>query len=313
LGANGFGSSAINVHSYDIYLKHLTTWGYVVIIVNDPQAGIPSGTTFTNVHNWFKSKYTDNTHWMSQYADSSKVIVGGHSNGGVNATSLLLNRPTEIDGIVYFASYPSSLFPNHDVSGYSGKVLDIAGTEDSFSTPSACKTGYNKYTSASCKVWALIQGLNHGGFGDYNNTSQPIGSIGRDSATASIRHYLLSFCESQFKNSSSAQNALFIQSNRPNTENEFLSNCITTSFDEMMEANVSLYPNPANNYFTIKIANNNHWGRIQLYNTLGQILLIEELEASIEKTISLNNLPSNIYFLHITQGEKTVIKKIVKN
>ncbi|MEI7596346.1 MAG: alpha/beta hydrolase [Bacteroidota bacterium] len=227
LGANGFGSSAINRHTYDLYMKHLASYGYVVIIIDDAAAGLPSGTSFKNTHDWFKSRVAITSHWLHQYADPNKVIIGGHSNGGVNASALIDSRPTEIEGIVYFASYPSGTFPvTHDVTTFTGKVLDLAGEEDDDSTPSACKGGYNKFTAAACKTWVLVKGMAHGGFGDYINSGQLVGTIGRDSATATVRHYLVSFLESEFKSNGAANDNFAIAAKRPRPTKEFENSCL---------------------------------------------------------------------------------------
>lgn len=314
LGANGFFSTAINNHTYDIFLKHLASWGYVVIVVNDAQAGIPSGNSFTSVHNWYKSKLIDNSHWMNSYADSSKVIVGGHSNGGVNATALLINRPNEIQGIVYFASYPSSPFPNHDVSNYTGKVLSLAGAEDATSTPTACRNGYDKYTSSICRIWGLISGLNHGGFGDYVNTNQPVGSIGRTDATATIRHYLVSFMESNFKNDSYANNQLHNSSNQPNTTMEFVSNCMVTSLHEFkLKNDINIYPNPFRNKILIKgFLENSNKIEIAIYDIYGRMVFRKNISNQIEEEINTEELSKGIYTIIINQDQKISKRTLTK-
>ena len=314
LGANGFTGNAINNHTYDIYLKHLASWGYVVIVVNDAQAGFPNGTSFTTVHNWYKAKVLDNTHWMSDYADVSKVVIGGHSNGGVNATALLINRPNEIQGIVYFASYPSSPFPNHDVSNYAGVVLSLAGTEDATSTPTACKNGYNKFTSSSCKVWGLISGLDHGGFGDYLNANQPVGSIGRINATATIRHYLLSFMESQFKGDSDAFNHLHNVSNRPNTTNEFLSNCSLTSYDELnSNGDLNIYPNPFSENIVVKFKSNTFEEKeVTIIDLYGRVVKYISNIKNDYINIKVEDLSSGLYTFKIKQGNKVLTNMVIK-
>lgn len=319
LGANGFGSSAINVHSYDLYLKHLASYGYVVIIVNDPVAGFPTGTSFSTVHNWFKTNSKNISHWMNQYADTNNVAIGGHSNGGVNATAHLLNHQTEIDAIVYFASYPSSPFPNHIVTNYTGKVLDLAGTEDNTSTPSNCKAGFNKFTSSTCRVWALITGLNHGGFGDYVNSSQPIGSIGRNDATATIRHYLVSFMEAEFKNNTNASNQLFIGSNRPNSTNEFITNCslITGIESQNFTQNLSIFPNPTKEKIMISyITENSSAIQIELCDVSGRLILkeTENPKKSLQTTkeINIESIDNGSYILYLNQNGYKKAFKIIK-
>jgi pimeloyl-ACP methyl ester carboxylesterase len=314
LGANGFFSTSINNHTYDIFLKHLASWGYVVIIVNDAQAGLPSGTSFTTVHNWYKTKVLDNMHWMSSFADPSNVIVGGHSNGGVNATALLINRPNEIQGIVYFASYPSSPFPNHDVSNYLGKVLSLAGSEDGTSTPTACRNGYDKYISSTCKVWGLISGLDHGGFGDYINSNQPVGSIGRTDATATIRHYLLSFMESNFKNDLNANNQLHNSANQPNTTMEFVSNCFVTNLQERFDTQETLiFPNPFRDKIYINgFSEISDKVEISIFDSFGRMVLSKVIYNKLENEINTKNLSKGIYSIVINQGIEITKKTLIK-
>lgn len=230
LGANGVGSTAINKHTYDLYMEHLASYGIVSIVIDDSNAGMPSGTSFNTVLDWFNTNVTDNTHWLYDYCDPEKVILGGHSNGGVNACAIIDgSTSTDIAGLILLASYPSNVpFFGHDVSGWPGKLLSIAGSEDDASTPDACKTGYDAFSSTTCKTWVLVEGMGHGGFGDYDNPDQPVGTIGRDSATATVRHYLTSFILSEFESSIVANAQLTTELFRPGTIAEFESSCTGT-------------------------------------------------------------------------------------
>jgi hypothetical protein len=252
-GANGFFSSAITVHSYDLYMKHLATYGYVVMVIDETSAGMPNGTTFKAVHDWFLTNVASTSHWLYTYADSSKVVIGGHSNGGVNASGCLVDRPNKIKGIVYFASYPSNnILVTQDVSGYKGKVLDLSGASDATSTPADCRTGYDAFTSADCAFWVSITGMDHGGFGDYVNSSQPVGPIGRVNATATVRHYLVSFMESQFKNDVLALANFQTGVLEPSTTATFENSCTVTSVEEKNnDALTSSFPNPADHLLTL--------------------------------------------------------------
>lgn len=246
-GANGFFQTAITVHSYDLYTKHLASWGYVVIVLDITGGGFPTANNFSFAVNWVYTNARDNQHWMSNVADTTKIIVGGHSNGGVHASSYVAANPTKITGVVYFASYPSS-FPPTNLSTFTGKVLDLAGSEDDASTPAECKDGYDTYTSASCKTFVVVEGLHHGGFGDYINTAQPVGSIGRDSATGTVRHLLVSFLESEFKNNLQANDDFFNTSFRPNNYNTFETTCTYTSVKEIKnEKSYVVYNNEISN------------------------------------------------------------------
>ncbi len=225
-GANGIFGGDIDRHSYDLFMKHLASWGYVVVVVDETSAGLPNGTGFTAVYDWYMDGYSTGD-WQASYSDINKIAVGGHSNGGVNATNLIINNPSDIHAIVYMASYPSNnfLLP-HDVSTYSGHVLSMSGSEDTDSDPLDVKTGYEAFSVADCGVYLDFEGMGHGGFGDYDNSDQPVGSIGRADASASIYHYFASFLEYSLRGSSTAEANLLLPSNRLTSENEFESTCV---------------------------------------------------------------------------------------
>ncbi|PLX00909.1 MAG: hypothetical protein C0594_15050 [Marinilabiliales bacterium] len=233
-GANS-GTEYINKHSYDLYWEHLASYGFVIIIINNTEGG-PNGTLFSETHDWIKDSVADINHWMHSYIDLSKFIVSGHSNGGMNATDIIIDRPDEINAILYLASYPNpGMFGlgAQNVSGYTGKAFFICGSEDDTSVPMLGSTNdiaqeaYNtRFTSAECKTWVMVDGAGHGAFGDYNNPDQPVGTIGRDSATASIRHYITSFLLSEFKSDSYANDQMINPDNQPGTISEFLCTCI---------------------------------------------------------------------------------------
>ena len=136
-GANGTGTSYINKHSYDIYWQHLASYGFVVIIINNT-AGGPNSTLFTQTHDYIKTKVNNSSHWMHSYVDLNKFIVAGHSNGGMNATDIIINRPSEIKAIIYMASYPNPGILGlgaQNVTNYNGKVMWMCGNEDDTSAP----------------------------------------------------------------------------------------------------------------------------------------------------------------------------------
>lgn len=307
-GANSLFSSAINVHSYDLYMKHLASYGYVVLVIDETSAGMPNGTTFKAVHDWFKTNVSNTSHWLYNFADPTKVAIGGHSNGGVNATACLIDRPTEIDAIVYFASYPSNnfLLPQ-DVSGYSGSVLDLAGNADQTSAESDCRTGFESYTSANCGYWVLINGMDHGGFGDYVNSSQPVGSIGRANATATVRHYLVSYLDFLFKSDVVAQASFQTTVLQPNTTSEFENSCVTTGLESSEYATeMSFYPNPVKDLAILSSNVNIDAANICLVDMTGKNITANVTLSQIDKTkfsFSFSGLNKGLYFLFTKGGE----------
>jgi len=312
LGANGFGSSVINRHTYDLFMHHLASYGVVVIIIDDSQAGFPSGTSFTQAHNWFKQKCQDGQHWLSTYANPQKVVIGGHSNGGVNASALLVNRPTEIKGIVFFDSYPSPGVMGigaHNVSGYTGKMLCMAADENN---PDTYKTTFNSFAASPCKTFINIAELDHGGFGDYVNASQPVGSIGRDNATATIRHFLVSWFLSCFHDDTQAGNHFSNASLQPNTTKEFLSNCFSTTNVQEKMMNINIYPNPTSEYVIIENVFNQ--SLIQILDYQGKIIY-ERMSLDFKTIINIQDFNPGIFFIKIEdkQNNQSIFRKIIKN
>jgi dienelactone hydrolase len=87
--------------------------------------------------------------------------TGGHSLGGVASALFAPNHP-EIRGVVFWASYPAD-----DKLKNSGiKMLSIYGTQDGGLDHGAKIEQYKAFEPADT-VFVVIQGGNHGQFGDY--------------------------------------------------------------------------------------------------------------------------------------------------
>lgn len=296
-GANGFFGGSLTRHSYDLFLKHLASWGYVVVVVDETAAGLPNGNGFSTVYNWFIDGHT-NGDWQADFADLSKFAIGGHSNGGVNATNVLINHPNEIDAIVYAAAYPSDnfLLP-HDVSSYSGHVLSMSGSEDTDSEPVDVKNGYDAFTAADCGVYVDFSGMGHGAFGDYDNAAQPVGSIGRADATSSIKHYLVSFLEYALRGSISAEANLLLPSNRLSSENEFESSCVfnTSYIEEELSSNVKIVMSSENRFM---VSSSERMSKIVLYDIQGRVVTNQTVSGK-EGEVSINALSLGNYIFNV--------------
>jgi len=315
-GANGTGTSYINKHSYDIYWQHLASYGFVVIIINNTSGG-PNSTLFTQTHDYIKNNVNNPSNWMHTYVDLSRFIVAGHSNGGMNATDIIINRPNEIHAIIYMASYPNPGILGlgaQNVSNYNGKVMFMCGSEDDTSAPLVGSTNdvasnayQNRFTAASCKTWVLFNGIGHGGFGDYNNPDQPVGSIGREPTTASIRHYICSFLLSQFYASSTAYANFTQPLLKPTSVAEFQTTC--SQLAEINETNVnvvaSIYPMPASSYTIVKF-NQNFSGLCYMYNSLGQKITTFKINNENEHWIDFSNLNKGQYILQYIDNKGLV-------
>ena len=88
----------------------------------------------------------------------------------------------------------------------------------------------------------------------------------------------------------------------------------TTSIykNELQENNITVYPNPANENIIIDLHSLKGEASIIIKNIIGQTALTE-VTTQNKTTLNVSNLSKGIYFINITQNNKTLfIKKIVK-
>lgn len=318
-GANS-GTAYITKHSYDIYWQHLASYGYVIIIMNNTSGG-PNTTLFKNMHNWIKTQVSAGGNWLSEYIDLSRFVVAGHSNGGMNATDIIIDRPSEIDAIIYMASYPNPGILGigaQNVSNYTGKVMLMCGDEDETSVPLAgstndvAETAYStRFTNVACKTWVFFEGVGHGGFGDYNNPAQPVGTLGRDKVTASIRHFIVSFLNSQFQYDATAFDSFSQTALQPTSVFEFNNTCgvVVNINDEDFSDSFTMYPNPACEYLLIKGIE--YSTRIKISDMNGRIL--SEYILTDDSQVDVSDLPAGIYLLNISDHTRSFSKLFQKN
>jgi pimeloyl-ACP methyl ester carboxylesterase len=136
----------VDYRAYAAPLRRIAEQGYLVILLPvhlnlaffDVRAADPAIADFPEIQHW---------------------VVGGHSLGGV-AAALYASKQDNLDGIVFWASYPADdALKNTDM-----KVLSIYGTRDmggqeAFEASRANLPAVTKFV--------VIDGGNHGQFGDY--------------------------------------------------------------------------------------------------------------------------------------------------
>ncbi|MBW6480577.1 MAG: T9SS type A sorting domain-containing protein [Bacteroidales bacterium] len=88
--------------------------------------------------------------------------------------------------------------------------------------------------------------------------------------------------------------------------------CSTTQVDDINNKEYyRIYPNPANDIFTVEGKNIQS---IEITNELGQIILRKEYnDANNQIDVNISNLSSGIYFVRILANEKTAIEKLIIN
>lgn len=91
--------------------------------------------------------------------------------------------------------------------------------------------------------------------------------------------------------------------------NYFIIDLNKLSILEKQKNNISIFPNPTNNTFTIKGQAAN--SLLTLLNVAGKIMLTKQLSAK-EENIDISNLANGIYFANITGQMSPIVIKIVK-
>ena len=73
-----------------------------------------------------------------------------------------------------------------------------------------------------------------------------------------------------------------------------------------------IIPNPFKNEFTIKLNSEPESGRLSIYNISGDKIYASEFNETKLIRIDLSELPAGLYFVHLTNQQNTITKKIVK-
>ncbi len=90
--------------------------------------------------------------------------IGGHSLGGSMAASFAADPMNGLEGLVLWASYPTS---NTDLSKLQVSVASIFGSEDGLVSAEEIETSVSLLPTTT--VWIKINGGNHGQFGWYGD------------------------------------------------------------------------------------------------------------------------------------------------
>lgn len=142
-----YPGARVDAHAYRDILGPLVNAGHLVVILKPP-LGIPLLDT------------SQARGAMDRHPDVTAWAVGGHSLGGVSASSFAKANP-DVSGLLLFASYPAeSLAENGSLS-----VLSISGSNDGLSTPD--KIAASKSLLPPTAGFATVQGGVHAFFGDY--------------------------------------------------------------------------------------------------------------------------------------------------
>jgi hypothetical protein len=136
----------VDYRSYAAPLRAIAEQGYLVVLV---PVRLNLAFFDINAAKPVFEKYPEITYW----------VTGGHSLGGV-ASALFAKDYPEIEGIIFWASYPADdSLKNSDL-----KMLSIYGTKD---MAGMAKFDETKPLLTANAEYVVIDGGNHAQFGDY--------------------------------------------------------------------------------------------------------------------------------------------------
>jgi pimeloyl-ACP methyl ester carboxylesterase len=137
----------VDYRSYAAPLREIAAQGYLVVLL---PVRLNLAFFDINAAEPVFAKYPAIKHWA----------VGGHSLGGVASALFAKDHLTQLDAIIFWASYPADdSLKNSDL-----KILSIYGTKD--------MAGMGKFKETSALLpantqYVVIDGGNHAQFGDY--------------------------------------------------------------------------------------------------------------------------------------------------
>ena len=81
------------------------------------------------------------------------------------------------------------------------------------------------------------------------------------------------------------------------------------SINEEIKFNATIFPNPAQNTFMVKLQNKELKNKLSIYNLTGKRIL----EGTTNATIDISNLQRGLYLIKISFKEKKITKKLIIN
>jgi pimeloyl-ACP methyl ester carboxylesterase len=139
----------IDPRSYAPAARAIAAQGYLVVIVPMPLNLAVFGVERASE---VMEAFPQIEHW----------VIGGHSLGGAMAATYANRQPQAVEGLVFWAAYPSS---SDDLSPSDLKVLSLFGTQDGLTTGD--KVDASRALLPPTTSFTPIEGGNHAQFGWY--------------------------------------------------------------------------------------------------------------------------------------------------
>ncbi len=144
-----YPGARVDPRAYAHILKPLAAAGYLVVVLKEP-----FGLGLVNVDHAERP--------MEIHPEIVNWVAGGHSLGGVAASTFADAHPPKVKGLLLYAAYPASKLRRTDL-----KVVSVSGTADALTTPSDIAASRVNLPAAA--QFVAIKGAIHAHFGDYGD------------------------------------------------------------------------------------------------------------------------------------------------
>jgi hypothetical protein len=89
---------------------------------------------------------------------------------------------------------------------------------------------------------------------------------------------------------------------------------VNVGIDDSHEGlNMSIYPNPTQNFFQIDFGVMIEKGQIEISNVAGEVISVSELYNARNHQVNIENFDSGLYFVKFSTRESVSFYKVVKN
>lgn len=90
-------------------------------------------------------------------------------------------------------------------------------------------------------------------------------------------------------------------------------NSCTGIAESMLGTAVNIHPNPTTDVVTISVDNKINGQTIKVFNNVGQVLFFDNnLTSGYARQLDMSTFPIGTYYVHITSGEHSIVRKLIK-
>lgn len=174
--ANGTASTPVPSTTYGYFLRHLASWGFVVIATRDGATG--SGQTIIDSANYMVARNGDPSSVFHHKLNVGRIGAAGHSQGATGAINSMLKSAELIRTAIafhlpnqsYCSTAESCVQTSQLTSATTGSIFFVSGTLDFLISPDkqllagkldSNTAYYNATPSPLQKVKAMLNGTGH--------------------------------------------------------------------------------------------------------------------------------------------------------